>query len=545
VAVVGVLAVALWVTVGIRALTSHHGTNPPQPAAIATGQASGQGSGGSADVVSPHLLGSLSASSGVAALAFTPDGRTLVVRLQTGGVQIRDAATGALRATVRLPGYASDGGQGSLAISPDGTTMATSVYTGAASSPVDLISLATGKVTASFPVGSSLVDSVAFSPDGKTLAIAAYKNLILLNLTTRTSVNVTTSDGGFQGDSRYVSFSANGRYLADANNQGLVKLWDVRSTGFAKSWTIPSAAGGGSQDGNLINAAGFSPDSSMVAVSGSISGSASDVPGTWFWNPSTGKVRQLQPAPGSASAGDAIEAQAFSPDARLLATGDESGAISLWDTATGKLLATEHAPSSIGTVTAMTFAPGGNSLVTAQTTSETLGASGVSTAVLQLWGVHPGPAGQAPPAGPGGWAAPAGGSAPAGQALRPGVYPVGKTMGLTGSYVIKLQSVQVAASGQVTFVVAIQNAGTVPAPLSCDGAHGATIMLSTGQVINSTDIYCPSGPQQGGEVDVAPQGTLVTWTIFNSSDGLGLPFSFNWGGPDGFGGALSGVHLSS
>jgi hypothetical protein len=38
---------------------------------------------------------------------------------------------------------------------------------------------------------------------------------------------------------------------------------------------------------------------------------------------------------------------------------------------------------------------------------------------------------------------------------------------------------------------------------------------------------------------------LVTWTIFASSDGLGQPFSFNWGGPDGFGGALSGVRLSS
>jgi hypothetical protein len=45
-------------------------------------------------------------------------------------------------------------------------------------------------------------------------------------------------------------------------------------------------------------------------------------------------------------------------------------------------------------------------------------------------------------------------------------------------------------------------------------------------------------------VDVAPQGTLVTWTIFDSSKGLGLPFSFNWGGLDGFGGALSGVRLS-
>lgn len=541
VAVVGVVAAALWAVAGVRVLRAHHqaaGTGTPTGAAARSSQGSGTAADSSPGVVSPHLLGSAPASAPVVAMAFTPDGKTLAVRLGTGLVQLRDPATGAVRSTVGRGSQPTASVAGALAISPDGTIIAIGANPDRGpSSAVDLISLATGKLTATIPVGSPVVYSLTFSPDGKTLAIGAGQYLFLVNLATRATISVSTSEGEFTGDSRYVSYSAGGKFLAVANNVGLIKLWDVRATGFTKSTTVSSAQDTESVD---ITAATISPDGATVALSGDLSGydasgTGYENPETWLWHPSTGQVRPLQPTAAQGAVMDGIEAQAFSPDGKLIATGDDAGAVRLWDTTTGKLIATEHAPSPITPVTAVAFAPDSKSLVTAQSLND---APQAGNATIQLWGLNPAAgdsgAGNSSPASP----------APA--ALQPGVYQVNRVIEISGSWVIKLESVQVADSGKATFIVTTENIGTVGGQVSCAGSSNpleASITLATGRVANSVDAYCAGYPDESN-INVGPQGSVTSYVVFANSQGLGQAFTFDWSGPSGLSGALSGITLS-
>jgi WD40 repeat protein len=552
VAFVAVIAAALWAVAGARVLLAHHRAAGGMPAdsTTAAGARAGKGGGTAEDssaVLSPHLLGSLPVKASVVAMAFTPDGKTLVVRLGTGIVQLLDAATGAVRSSVEPGGQSSPQPAGSLAVSPDGTVIAIGVNpdTGA-NSAVDLISLAAGKVTATIPVGSPMVYSLAFSPDGKTLAIGAGKSLLLLNLATRESVSVSTEEGSFTGDSRYVSFSADGKSLAVANDLGLVKLWDVLATGFAKSTTVYSTQG---TPWPVIQAATISPDGGTVAVSGALEDNGGPhASETWLWHPSTGHVRPLQPTTLQDGVSDDIQAQAFSPDGKLIATGDDIGEIRLWDTATGRLIATEHAPSTIFPVTATAFVPDGKSLATAQSSfSSPQG----STATIQLWGLDPATAqsnGQLSATGNGRvWgSSPAGTASLALAALRPGIYQVARVSGVEGSWVLTLDSVQVAESGKATFVLTSENTSTSEGQLSCAGSpntSAASITLATGRVINSVAAYCPDYPGQAS-INVPSQGSLKSDTVFASSRGLGQPFTFDWSGLGGLSLTQSGITLS-
>lgn len=550
VAFVAVAAAAAWGLAGTRVLLAHHraahGTPPGSTAA--SGARSGSRAGGvavSLDKISPRLLGSDTVRAQVLAMAFTPDGKTLVTRLDTGVVQVRDAATGGVRFSAGPKGYAIDPSLSSLAISPDGKVIAIGVNNfKTVSSSVDLISVTSGKVTATIPVGAPEVHSLAFSPDGKTLAIGAGKSLLLTNLATRASISVSTSQVSFMGDSMYVSFSADDKSLVVASTQGLVKIWNVRATGFTTSM-IPSDQGTG---GPVLSAVAISPDGSLVAASGYLD--ASGQAQTWLWNPRTDRVRTLLPLSAQSLANNGIASQALSSDGTLLATGDEAGTIRLWNTATGRLVATEHAPSNIATLTAIAFNPDGTSLVTAQSTDSTAAQEG--TATLQLWGLHPA-AGQSnwqlPATGNGstGQSSPAHATSPTLSAVHPGVYRVARVMGIEGSWVITLDSVQVTNNRTAIFTITVKNTSTSEGGLDCNieyaNPSGATITFSTGQLVNLVVApYCPNHPVQN-VISVPSQGSLKYSIFLARSQGLGRPFTLVWTA-DGFRGTLSGVTLS-
>ena len=522
IAVAGI-AVLVASIVGIRVLLAGHSKAGTRAAASAPAK------------VSAGLAASLPLESLVEAMVFSPDGRMLAVRLDSGAVQLRKADNGALLRSLGSTARSSDAPTAPLAFSPDGRTVA--IDGGSRShdtTTVELVGVATGKVTASVRIGASQVHSVAFSPDGKTLAIAAGTRLVLWDLATHATIDVGTHQTAYEGDSTYVGYSADGKTLAVVSNEGLVKLWDVAATGFTKSTTVSSAQGSEPAD---IAAASISPDGGTVAVSGDLSGydatgTRYDDPETWLWHPATGKTVPLQATVPQRGLDNGISAQALSPDGRLLATGDYMGTIGVWDVASRRLVATEHAPSAISPLRAVAFAPDGTSLATAQSTST--GQGGTST--LQLWSLGP-TAAHARPTAPG--------TAPA--ALRPGVYKVGRVMAIVGSWVITLDSVQVAESGHTTFIVTTKNTSTVDGQLPCagpQGPSGASITLAGGQVTNGSAAYCPGHPGVPS-IAVSSQGVLRSYAVFPDSRGLARPFAFDWSGPSGLSGGLSGIALGS
>ena len=194
-------------------------------------------------------------------------------------------------------------------------------------------------------------------------------------------------------------------------------------------------------------------------------------------------------------------------------------------------------------MTALAFPPNGDSLVAAQSTATT---PQEGTATIELWGLRP-TGEQLAATGKGIlWRSSPGQAVPALPTPRPGVYRVARVIEIVGSWVLTLDSVQVAESGKATFIISSENTSTVEGQLSCAPSPdplAASITLAAGQVINSVAAYCPEYPNDAS-ISVPSEGTVESYAVFASSKGLGQPFTLDWNGPDGLSGVLSRVTLS-
>lgn len=179
---------------------------------------------------------------------------------------------------------------------------------------------------------TALVYSLAFSPDGKLLATAGFDNLVKLwEFPSGKEARTLT---GHTGPVYCVAFSPDGKTLASSSHDQSIRLWNV-----ADGKPIRELKG----HTGIVDHVAFSKDGKLLA-----SGSADKT--VRLWNPADGKeVKNL------GAHGNSVYAVAFSPDNKYLASAGADGLVKIWDVAGQKEF--KSLKGHDGPVTGVVFTP--------------------------------------------------------------------------------------------------------------------------------------------------------------------------------------------
>jgi WD40 repeat protein len=265
----------------------------------------------------------------VAAVAFSPDGKTLATASWDHTVRLWDVRTG--KEARRLIGHKD--AVFALALAPDGKTLVSA----GKDKTARVWDVASGKELRQVGSHQEEVDCLALSPNGKTLATAGRNEpLRLLDLDAGKElrrlyvpdpVRIRGTDDVSEKQFREMlrlkvgilalAFAPDGKTVASVHKKS-VRLWDVASGKELRHLKGP--------DKGVVSVA-FAPDGNTLAV-GNADGTVR------LWDAATGK-------PGRLLDGfqQAVLAVTFSPDGKTIASGGADQLIHLWDAATGKRLA--------------------------------------------------------------------------------------------------------------------------------------------------------------------------------------------------------------
>jgi WD40 repeat protein len=245
-------------------------------------------------------------------VAFSPDGKTLASGDQNGSVKLRGARSGALFWTGKHVGIVQ-----TLAFSPDGKFLASGIRDcGPSDKPLKLWDAETGELLRTFGGLGDDVYFVGFSPDGKTLVSSGGKDSTIQLWDTETVALLRTLTG--HSDFVFsVAFSPDGKVLASGSFDTTLKLWDVKTGALFRTLS--------GHRGHVMPAV-FSPDGKTLASSG-------DDATIKVWDTATGAL--LWTLMGHS---DRVRSVVFSPNGKLLASGSDDASVRLWAAETGRLL---------------------------------------------------------------------------------------------------------------------------------------------------------------------------------------------------------------
>ncbi|MGI5272403.1 NACHT and WD repeat domain-containing protein [Nonomuraea sp. CA-218870] len=278
---------------------------------------------------------------GVMALAFSPDGSTIVTGSDDGTARLWDTASRRqLGAPISRRAY--DCPDVRPAFSPDGRTLAT-----ACAGVVRFYDVRTRRELGPALEHEAVVSALAYRPDGRTLVTGDFRGVVRQwdAVTHRPrGPAMGRPDHGRERASivHRVTFNRDGTAMAVARG-GTVRLWDPATA-------RPRGAPVTRQAGPVLDVA-FSPDGGTVATVGHGRTAL-------LWDVATGERKGAL-----SDRGAGFTAIAFSPDGTRLATAGAGGRTVLWDAAgRRRLLALSD---GVGMVECVAFSPDGKLLAAA------------------------------------------------------------------------------------------------------------------------------------------------------------------------------------